>query len=126
MGLPGGCTQTVTAAIGDTDQLNVIDLVVPNDKAYVVAWSLTTKTAGVGSGGTFTGTLKSGLAGAGTTTVADVITFDADAVAGTYHGSGEGIPSAQLQEGDRLSITTVKTGTVSTGAVLIANIVWGF
>jgi hypothetical protein len=91
----------------------------------VVSWSLTTKTAGATTG-TFTATLKSGLAGIGTTTCADAITVDADAVAGTYHGSGEGISSGLLQEGDRLSITTVKTGTVSTGVVLIVAVVWGF
>ena len=60
MGIPGGTTEVVTAAIGDVDQLNVIDLVVPNDKAYVVSWSLTTKTAGATTG-TFTATLKSGI-----------------------------------------------------------------
>jgi hypothetical protein len=109
----------VTAAVGDVDQGNVLDMVAPSEGAQVDHWSLTTKTAGATTG-TFTGQLKDGT----TTLTAANITVDADAAAGVVHGTGTGNGGACIAAGNRITLTTLKTGTVSTGAVLLVYVAW--
>lgn len=58
-------------------------------------------------------------------TTATANTFiDADAVAGTIHGIVSGIKGVTLNEGDLISIATVKTGTVSANATLAIMLTW--
>lgn len=117
--------QTVlTAAIGDVDQTNLIDAVVPAPNATLRQASFTTKTAGATTG-TFSVQIMRGPAGATAVSAASSATFiDADAVSGTVHGQLLGGPTDNSAEGDRLAIKTVKTGTVSTGVILLVVLTW--
>ena len=117
----------LTTAIGSTDTTTLFDLVVPGPYATLVQVTATTKTAGATTG-TFSLQIMTGAADAGTTAVGDASagTFiDADAVAGTPHGSFK--PNGNVgsaAEGQHIGIKTVKTGTVSTGAVLLLQLFW--
>lgn len=119
-----------TAAIGDVDQTNKIDLVVPCDNATLVQISATTKTAGVGAG-TFSLQVMAGASDAVNVAVgpATSATFIlAAAVAGIVHGSAfiNGFPTqgATGAGGQHLGLKTVKTGAVTTGAVLMIQLFW--
>lgn len=124
--ISGTCVvQTIlTAAIGDVDQTNLIDAVVPGPNATLRQACFTTKTAGVG-GGTFGVQIMRGPAGATTVSPATATTFIlSTAATGTVHGQFDGGPTDSSAEGDRLAIKTVKSGTVSTGVVLLVVLTW--
>jgi hypothetical protein len=117
----------LTTAIGNTDTTTLFDAIVPGDRATLVQVLATQKTAG-GTTGTFSIQIMTGAADAGTTAVGDAsaVTFiDADAVAGTVHGTFKpnGNVGADTQ-GQHIGIKTVKTGTVSSGAVLLLILFW--
>lgn len=125
---PNMIMQTLlTTAIGASDATTLFDLTVPCDNASLIMVQATQKTAGTGAG-TFSIQVMTGAADAGTTAVgsASTATFiTAAAAAGTVHGSF--FPQSQglnLVGGQHLAIKTVKTGTVSAGAVLILNLFW--
>lgn len=117
--------QTIlTTAIGDVDQTNLIDAVVPGPNATLRQASYTTKTVGATTG-TFSVQIMRGPAGATAVSAATATTFiDADAVVGTVHGQHDGGPTDNAAEGDRLAIKTVKAGTVSTGVVMLVVLTW--
>jgi len=115
---------TVTLAIGDVDQTNLLDLVVPGPNAVLRQASFTTKTAGATTG-TFSVQIMRGPAGAVAISAPSAATFiDADLVTGTIQGQLDGGPTDGAAEGDRLAIKTVKTGTVSTGVIMLVTFIW--
>lgn len=116
-------TQFLTVAVGASDTTTITitaGALIPHDGARIDKVWATTGTAGVGSGGTFTIQLLDGA----TALTAAGITVDADAAAGTVHGSMEGNGTQAATGGGPLGIATVKTGTVSTGAILQICILW--
>lgn len=119
--------EILTTAIGDSDATTLFDAVVPGNGATLVQVIATQKTAG-GTTGTFSIQVMTGAADAKNVAVGDAsaVTFiDADAVAGTVHGSFR--PNGKVAidaEGQHLAIKTVKTGTVSSGAVLLLSLLW--
>lgn len=117
MGQPTAVVQK-DVTCGASDATNATSIIVPGDGAYVVGIVVTQKTAGTGTG-SFTATLKNG-----SVAVADAVTVDADAVAGTYQGSGEG-SREPLVEGAPLTLATVETGDVSGDAVLTISVIFG-
>jgi hypothetical protein len=117
--------QTIlTTAIGDVDTTTMFDAVVPGPNAYLRQASYTTKTAGATTG-TFSVQVMRGPAGATAISPATAVTFiDADAATGIIHGQHDGGPTDGSAEGDRIGIKTVKTGTVSTGVVMLIALTW--
>jgi len=115
--------QNTTVACGATDQNNPIDLLVPSPNCTALEVTVTTKTAGTG-----TGTFSIQLTYGGTPTVVGLASatsfIDADAAAGTVHGSLSIRASIKDNEGARLGIKTVKSGTVSADATLILDFTW--
>ena len=115
-------TQFLTVAIGDSDATTVTitgGALIPHDGARIDKVWATTGVAGVGTG-TFTIQI---LDGAVALTAAG-ITINADGAAGTIHGSMLGNGVIAVNGGGPLGIATVKTGTVSTGAILQICILW--
>ena len=115
----------VTAAIGNVDQDNLQDATVPGPDATLLQATFTTKTAGATTG-TFSVAVTYEEATPVTIGAASAGTFiDADAVAGIIHGTMEiDGKVAGDKTGEHIGITTVKTGTVSTGVVLIVQLLW--
>lgn len=121
---PSYLNQTISVACGAADADNLVDLVVPCQGATVAQVSATTKTAGTGTG-TFGLQIKQGESSPTALTPATAVTFiDADAVAGTIHGSFSGDGLSAGTEGSHINISTVKTGTVSGNATLLLSIIW--
>ena len=115
----------VTAALGDTDQSTPIDLSVPGPDCTLLQAIFTTKTAGATTG-TFSVQMDYDESSPVTIGAASAITLiDADAIAGEVHGTMEiDTKVAGDKTGERLGVTSVKTGTVSTGVVFILTLVW--
>jgi hypothetical protein len=119
--------QILTTAIGSSDATTLFDIIVPGDYATLVAVVATQKTAGATTG-TFSIQIMAGAADAANVAIGDASSgtfIDADAVAGTVHGlfkpNGRAVSDAM---GQHIGIKTVKTGTVSTGAVLLLQLFW--
>lgn len=116
--------QNITLACGASDADNLVDLVVPSPNAELLQIGATQKTAG-GTTGTFSLQVKYGETSPVAIGAATAVTFiDADAVAGTVHGQFAIKASVKDQEGKHLNISTVKTGTVSSNATLLLDLVW--
>ena len=118
-----------TAAIGATDTATVIDLVAPFAGARIDQFSVTSKTAGVGTGsGTYNIVEILGVTSTVTSTtyaaLTGNLTVDADAVTGYVHGAASGNGTQCAVAGNRLAIVSTKTGTFSTGIVAIVNVLW--
>lgn len=115
-------SQFLTVAIGASDATTVTitaGALAPFAGARIARVFATTGVAGTGTG-TFTIQILDGsttLTGAG-------ITIDADAAAGTVHGNMVGNGTQVVTGGGPLGIATVKTGTVSGGAILQILILW--
>lgn len=110
-------------ACGSVDQNNPIDALVPSPNAYLQQVAATIKTAGTGAGSfgiqvTFGGTPTT----IGPASATSFIT--AAAAAGTFQGILTVNGQVKDQEGQRLGIKTVKSGTVSADATLILNLTW--
>lgn len=121
--------QVATAAIGATDTAVVIDLVTPFAGARVLDFTVTSKTAGVGTGsGTFNLVEMIGVTSTVTSTtytaLTSNLTVDPDAVTGYVHGSAAGNGTQVAVAGNRLAIVSTKTGTFSTGIVALVNVTW--
>ena len=115
-------TEFVTPELGASDAttvMNTVGCVVPEAGARIARVTATTHTVGATTG-TFTIQI---LAGATALTAAG-ITIDADGAEGVVHGQMAGNGVAVPTHGTKLGIATVKTGTVSTGAILHITIVW--
>src|SRR6267142_2690027 len=115
--------QNFIVACGSVDQNNPVDATVPCDGIQLVQATFTTKTAGTGTG-TFSVKVTYGGTPTDLSPASSATFIDADAVAGTYHGTLNGFPQVQGSEGARLGISTVKTGTVSADATLIVGLIW--
>ncbi len=122
---PNQYRQEIALACGATDADNLVDLTVPSPAATLLQISATTKTAGVGTG-TFGLQVKYEEATPVAIGAASATTFiDADAVAGTIHGTFSPGGAAVLnKEGEHLNISTVKAGTVTGNATLLIALLW--
>jgi hypothetical protein len=121
--------QVTTAAIGATDTAVVIDLVTPFAGARVLDFTVTSKTAGVGTGsGTWNIVEMIGVTTTVTSTtytaLTNNLTVDPDAVTGYVHGSAAGNGTQVAVAGNRLAVVSTKTGTFSTGIVALVAVTW--
>lgn len=122
----GNYIQVIDVQAGDVDQdtsaatLAGVSAHVPTDGAVLQNVRFIQRVAGVGTG-TIAAFIK-----AGTQTVSSTIAaIDADAAAEVVHGQVDGQkPATVLTSSDILKVTTVKTGTVSTGATLSITLLW--
>jgi hypothetical protein len=119
--------QTFVVTCGASNADNLVDAVVPGDRCKLLGGTVTTKTAGTGTG-SFSVQIKYEEATPVAVNAATATTYvDADAAAGTIHGSGTRLVGGDFIDGkwgEHLNVTTVKTGTVSGDAVLIVNLLW--
>ena len=116
--------QTFTVACGATDQDNLVDAMVPSPYATLLQVTALTKTAGVGTG-TFSLQIFYEEATPVAIGAATAVTFvNADGAAGTIHGSFQPNATVVGKEGEHINVTTVKTGTVSSDATLILQLLW--
>jgi len=115
------------ATVGAADADNLVDAVVPGDNCRLLGGTVTTKTAGTGTG-TFSIKIMYEEATPVAVNAATATTYiDADAVAGVIHGAGVGLPGGEFIKGkwgEHLNVTTVKAGTVSGNAVLLISLLW--
>src|ERR1041385_5645783 len=101
-------THYVALAAGASDADNLIDATVPSDNCTLVNVLVTQKTAGTGTG-TFSIQLKYGESSPTAIGSATATTFiDADAVAGTVHGTYTVNANVRNSAGKHLNISTVK------------------
>lgn len=114
---------TQTAAIGDSDGDNIINMAVPGDNAWLIDVSYGTTVVGATTG-TFTATLEAGI-GSGGAAIAVAATIDADAATDTIvKADGLGRLADADVAGTGLQILTAKSGTVSTGTTLAVTTRW--
>lgn len=117
-------TDTIVLAAGASDADNLVDSTVPSDNCTLVNVLVTQKTAGTGTG-TFSIQLKYGESSPTAIGSASSATFiDADAVAGTIHGTYTVNTNVRNSAGKHLNISTVKTGSVTGNATCIYRVTW--
>jgi hypothetical protein len=118
-------TQTFALACGASDADNLVDAMVPSEAATLLSVRALQKTAG-GTTGTFSIQVKVGESSPVALGPASAATFiDADAVAGTVHGELEvNAQPGAAAVGKHINISTVKTGTVSSNATIIFQLLW--
>ena len=115
----------LTTALGASDATTLQDFTIPSDNATLVQIAATTKTAGVGSG-SFTLQVMSGAADAANVAIGPAaLVITAASAAGTVQGSAILATTVAVGAGGQhLALKTVKTGTVSTGVVMLVTLFW--
>jgi cyanophycinase-like exopeptidase len=124
-------SQAVTIACGATDGTNVIDLAVPFDGAILDRFSATQKVVGSGTG-TFVVGISEFTSTGTSVGRSNTITVTAAALGNTVHGNALGYGTQAgvtnsgicVTMGNRLAVTTTKTGTVTANATLVLNLLW--
>lgn len=130
MGLPGGCSQSLMVGVNgagpSTILLSAPAMVVPNDKAYIVAFTATCVTAGTAEVSASL-VIKSGSVAL---TDALIVSGATASAAATPAAGFEGDAAGNLtlgQQGDQLTVLwTLISGTNTAAASYLINVIWGW